>query len=330
VVFLAGPAQAHVIGVGGRASNYRTEVLEVTPPVPGLTVRVLEAGNQLALINHSGQEVIVLGYRSEPYLRVGPTGVDENQRSPSAYANRYTNPPKRSPAGLDPAAPPRWRRIRNQPEAVWHDHRSHWSGPDPPAVTADRGHRQVVVANWQIPPRLGQRTALIQGDIVWVPGPSPRPWVLLALVAFVGVAAAGWRRWYGLLALLVVVAVAADLVHTAGAFAASTAPLVAKVYGFFISAAGWVAAVVAVWQLRRGRRQAGQLLLLLAGMFLAFAGALPDVGALARSQLASTLDPTLTRATIALTLGLGLGLLAASLLNPRTTRPTTQPQETGM
>jgi hypothetical protein len=118
VVFLAGPAQAHVTGVGGRASNYRTEVLEVTPPVPGLTVRVLEAGNQLALINHSGQEVIVLGYRSEPYLRVGPTGVDENQRSPSAYANRYTNPPKRSPAGLDPAAPPRWRRIRNQPEAV--------------------------------------------------------------------------------------------------------------------------------------------------------------------------------------------------------------------
>jgi hypothetical protein len=329
VVLLAGPAQAHVIGVGGRASNYRTEILDITPPVPGLTARVLEAGNQLALTNHSDQEVDVLGYRSEPYLRVGPTGVDENQHSPSAYANRYTNPPKRSPAGLDPAAPPRWRRIRNQPEAVWHDHRSHWSGPDPPAVTADRGHRQVVVSHWQIPLRLGQRTALIQGDIVWVPGPSPRPWVLLALVAFVGVAAAGWRRWYGLFALLVVVAVAADLVHTAGAFAASTAPVVAKVYGFFISAAGWVAAVIAVWQLRRGRQQAGQLLLLLAGMFLAFAGALPDVGALARSQLASTLDPTLTRATIALTLGLGLGMLAVSPLNPRITRPTTQPQETG-
>jgi hypothetical protein len=64
-----------------------------------------------------------------------------------------------------------------------------------------------------------------------VPGPSPWPWVLLALVAFAVVAAAGWRRWYGLLALLVVVAVAADAIHTAGAFAASTAPVVAKVYG---------------------------------------------------------------------------------------------------
>lgn len=270
-------------------------------------------------------QLLILGYRSEPFLRVGPTGVYENQRSPSTYANRYANPPKRSPPELDSAAPPRWRRIRNQPEAVWHDHRAHWSGPDPPAVTADRGHRQVLVSNWQIPLRLGQRTALIEGDILWVPGPSPWPWVLLALVAFAVVAAAGWRRWYGLLALLVVVAVAADAIHTAGAFAASTAPVVAKVYGFFISAAGWVAAILAVWQLRRGRWQAGQLLLLLAAMFLAIAGALPDVGALARSQLASTLDPTLTRAAIALTLGVGLGLLAASLLIPDPTRPATQP-----
>jgi len=95
VVGGAGPAQAHVIGIGGRASNYRTDILDVTPPTPGLTVRVLDAGNQLELTNHSEREVIVLGYRSEPYLRVGPTGVYENKRSPSAYANRFANPPKR-------------------------------------------------------------------------------------------------------------------------------------------------------------------------------------------------------------------------------------------
>ena len=325
VVGGAGPAQAHVVGIGGRASNYRTDILDVTPPIAGLTVRVLEAGNQLELTNRSGREVVVLGYRSEPYLRVGPTGVYENQRSPSAYANRFANPPKRIPAELDPAAPPRWRRIKKAPEAVWHDHRSHWSGPDPSAVTADRGHRQVVVPNWQIPLRLGQRTALIQGDIVWVPGRSPWPWVLLALVAFGVVLAAGWRRQLGLLALLVGVAVAADLVHTVGEFAASTAPVVAKVYAAMISVSGWVAAVVAVWQLRRGRLQAGRILLLLAGTFLAFAGALPDVGALASSQLASTLDPALSRAAIALTLGLGLGMVAASLLDQRAARPTTQP-----
>jgi hypothetical protein len=328
VVGEAGPAQAHVAGIGGRASNYRTDVLDVTPPVAGLSVHVLEAGNQLELTNRSGQGVVVLGYRSEPYLRIGPTGVDENQRSPSAYANRFANAPNRIPPDLDPAAPPQWHRIRNQPDAIWHDHRTHWSGPDPPAVTTDRGHRQVVVPNWQIPLRLGQHTALIEGDIVWVPGPSPWPWALLALAAFAVVLAAGWRSQFDLLALLVLVAVAADLAHTVGAFAASTAPVLAKAYAGLISVGGWVAAVVAVWQLRRGRLQAGRLLLLLAGTFLAFAGALPDVGALASSQLSSTLDPALSRAAIALTLGVGLGMIAASLLNPGITRPTTQPRET--
>jgi hypothetical protein len=326
VVGRAGPAQAHIVGVGGRASNYRTDILDVTPPVPGLTVHVLEAGNQLELTNHSGQEVVVLGYRSEPYLRVGPTGVSENRRSPSAYANRFATAPSRIPADLDPAAPPRWRRIKKAPEAVWHDHRSHWSGPDPPTVTADRGHRQVIVRNWQIPLRLGQRTALIQGDIVWVPGPAPWPWVLLALVAFGVALAAGWRRQLALLALLVGVAVAADAIHTVGAFATSTAPVLAKVYAALISVSGWVAAVVAVWQLRRGRLEAGRILLLLAGTFLAFAGALPDVAALASSQLPSTLDPSLSRATIALILGLGLGMVATSLLIPYTTRATTKPR----
>jgi hypothetical protein len=326
VVGGAAPAQAHVVGIGGRASNYRTEVLDVTPPVAGLTVRVLEAGNQLQLSNHSGEEVVVLGYRSEPYLRIAPTGVYENQRSPSAYANRFANAPSRIPADLDPAAPPQWRRIATHPDGVWHDHRTHWSGPDPPAVTADRSHRQVVVPNWQIPLRLGQRTALVEGDIVWVPGPTPWPWALLAVVAFAVVLAAGWRNQLGLLAVLVLVAVAADLVHTAGAFAASTAPVLAKAYAAIISVGGWVAAVVAVWQLRRGRMQAGRVLLLLAGTFLAFAGALPDVGGLASSQLSSTLDPILTRAAIALTLGVGLGMIAASLLSQRTARPTTQPR----
>jgi hypothetical protein len=258
-------------------------------------------------------------------LRVGPTGVYENQRSPSAYANRFANPPQAHPSRAGPGRPATVAPDQESTRAVWHDHRSHWSGPDPSAVTADRGHRQVVVPTWQIPLRLGQRTALIEGDIVWVPGRSPWPWVLLALVAFGVVLAAGWRRQLGLLTLLVGVAVAADLVHTVGEFAASTAPVVAKVYAAMISVSGWVAAVVAVWQLRRGRRQAGRILLLLAGTFLAFAGALPDVAALASSQLASTLDPALSRATISLTLGLGLGLVAASLLDQRTARPTTQP-----
>ena len=59
----------------------------------------------------------------------------------------------------------------------------------PPAVTAAPGQRHVVQPEWQIPLRLGGRTALLQGDVTWVPGPSPWPWVGL-IVLLIGVTTA--------------------------------------------------------------------------------------------------------------------------------------------
>jgi hypothetical protein len=44
VVGKAGPAQAHVVGIGGRGSNYRTDVLDVTPPTPGLADKPQRSG----------------------------------------------------------------------------------------------------------------------------------------------------------------------------------------------------------------------------------------------------------------------------------------------
>jgi hypothetical protein len=264
--------------------------------------------------------VVVLGYRSEPYLRVGPGGVEENRRSPSAYANRFQTAPSTIPAEFDPAAPPEWRRVADGQTAIWHDHRSHWSGPDPPAVAAARGRPHVVVPAWQVPLRVGGengRTVLARGQIAWVPGPSPWPWVLLALAAFGVVVAAAHRGRPGLLALAALLAVGADVTHTAASFAASTASLATKLYAGSTSLAGWVVAALAALRLLRGRSDTGYVYLLLAGVFVALAGALPDLGALARSQLPSALGPLATRATIALSFGLGVGLVAAGLLGLR-------------
>jgi len=187
----AGPAAAHVIGAGAQPTNYRTGVRGVEPAVPGLEARTVAAGDRLELVNGTGQEVLVLGYRLEPYLRVGPDGAFENRRSPSAYANRFATAPASIPAEFDPAAAPQWRRIGDQPRVAWHDHRAHWTGPDPQAVTAARGRRHVVVPNWQIPLRLGERTLLLEGDVTWVPGPSPWPWALAAVAVFAAALAAG-------------------------------------------------------------------------------------------------------------------------------------------
>ena len=308
----AGPAAAHAIGTGTAASNYRTTVRGIDQGRPGLSVRSL-AGGQLELTNH-GPEVLVLGYRLEPYLRVGPDGVFENQRSPSAYTNRFATTPATIPSEFDPKAAPEWRRIGDGPSAVWHDHRAHWTGPDPPAVKANPRVMHVVVPGWEVPLSQGDRTMVVRGTITWVPGPSPWPWALTAVALFAAALAAGggYRRPRAL-AVVALAAVAADMVHTAGALLASTAPVSVELYGTATSAAGWAVAGLAAWRLLRGKADTGLLYLLLGGVFLTLAGALPDLPALARSQLASGLGPVATRAAITFTLGLGAAMVAAGI-----------------
>jgi hypothetical protein len=317
----AAPAAAHAVGTGATPTNYRTIILSVAPPIPGLTVRVLEAGNKLQLTNHTGQQVVVLGYDNEPYLRVGPLGVDENQRAPSTYLNRSALPLARQavPAQADPSAPPRWRRIASQPVATWHDHRAHWSGTSPPpGVRAAPGRQQAVIPAWQVPLRVGSQTVLVTGEVVWVPGPSPSPWLgLAALLCAVGLLASrsAWAR--PTLAAVTAGAVAADVAHATGSWLGSTASVATKLGANVTTAAGWVLAAVAVERLLRGRGEAGRMLLLLAGIFLVVGGALPDVSTLTRSQLPSAFSPAWTRAAVAVTLGLGTAMVLAVLLRPR-------------
>jgi len=322
----AGPAAAHAVGTGTEASNYRTNVHGIDQGTPGISVRAL-AGGLLELTNRSDEEVLVLGYRLEPYLRIGPAGVFENQRSPSTYTNRFRTAPASIPSEFDPQAAPEWRRIGDGPSAGWHDHRAHWTGPDPPAVSVSPGALHVVVPDWQVPLRQGDRTMVIRGDITWVPGPAPWPWLLAAVgLCAAALAAAGGCRRPRVLAVVAIVAVAADMVHTAGALLASTAPLAAQLYGTATAAAGWVVSGVAAYRLLRGRADTGLMYLLLGGVFLTLAGALPDLPALARSQLPSGLGPVVTRAAITVTLGLGTAMVVAGLAGFRTPRRS-QPAE---
>ncbi|HVD12899.1 MAG TPA: hypothetical protein VNK73_00450 [Actinomycetota bacterium] len=314
-VVQAGPAAAHGVGVGLRPTNYRTDVIGIIPSVPGLEVRVREAGDKLELHNSSGREVLVLGYSQEPYLRVGPQGVFENRRSPTSWANRSVSPVGQAPDSYDPNAPPDWDRISSGTVAVWPDQRSHWVNPsDPPEVRRARGQRHLVVPSWRVPLRQGERTLLIVGTVTWVPGPSPLPWVLVAAVlvaaVLVAVRTPGWR-----VALMIAIglAVVADVLHTAGSWLASTASAATKTYGMSVSVAAWVVGGLTIARLVARRDQAARTYLLLAAVFLLLAGAALDLSVLADSQLPSTLSPVLTRASVAVVLGLGTGMVVVAL-----------------
>jgi hypothetical protein len=331
VAVAATPADAHLLGTNAAPTNYRTQILAVSPPVPGLQVRVAEIGGTLELVNRTGRQVIVLGARFEPYLRVeAGGGVDENRRSPTWLTSRPPGSPAPRPGRVDPAAPPDWHRIGGGLRVVWHDHRSHWTGPDPPQVRQAPQRRQVVIPGWQVPLRVGGQTAVVTGEVVWVPGSSPWPWVGSAAALAAAVAGAAWRpRRRGVLVAALLAAVASDVVHTTGAQLASVAPIVARVYASSLAAVGWVLGVVVAYRLLRRRgSELDPYLLLTAGMFFAFAGGLADVTVLGRSQVSTALPLGVARAAVAVSLGLGGGIFAVALRRAaRTGRPSARSPE---
>ena len=144
VVVAAQPAAAHDVP-GIKPSNFETTVDSTAPRVPGLAVRPIDLGNELELRNHTGVDVVVLGYQGEPYLRVGPRGVFENRRSPATYLNRTRDGKTHVPGIADPTAAPEWNRLASGTVARWHDHRAHWMGTeDPPEVLRAPDQRHVV------------------------------------------------------------------------------------------------------------------------------------------------------------------------------------------
>jgi hypothetical protein len=263
---------------GAEPSNYQTRVLGVRPALEGVSVEVVDTGTRLRLHNRSDREVVVLGYAGEPWLRVQPGQ-----------------------------------------SATWHDHRAHWEAQEPPAqVRRSPGSAQVAVPEWTVKLRTGRRLVDVVGEVRWVPGPSPLPWLAGAAVLAMAVVAAGrGRRWLGALVAALALVVALDLVQLAGAWIGARPPLAGKLLGLGASAAGWVLAALAVRQLLRRRLESGLFQLLLAAGLLTVVSGLGDLGFLLRSQLASGLPDAIVRAAVAAKLGLGIGALTAATLQLR-------------
>jgi hypothetical protein len=310
----AAPADAHAVG-GAQASNYQTRILSVEPMVPGLQVEVADAGARLLVRNRTGREVTVLGYAGEPYLRVGPAGVFENRRSPATYLNRARINPPPPPPDASADAPPLWRRIGDGDTVTWHDHRTHWMGTtDPPQVRAAPNRMQVVVPGWQVELQVGSQHVRVSGDLRWVPGPSPWPWLATAAAWLLLVlVAARQRRWPQLLAVLTGLLVAVDVVHTVGIWNGTSAAVGSKAAASLGSWAGWILGALAIHRLLGPHPRRASLYLVMAGILMADVGGIGDLGSLYRSQLAVALPDALTRALVAATLGLGVGLLVSGL-----------------
>ena len=319
VLVPAAPASAHsVVGPSG-SSNYRSTLRDVTPEIPGVSVHVLDDGQHIQLINTTSAPVVVLGYSGEPYLMVTANGVWQNDRSPSLYLNRSSTPGLvYMPPGTDARAQPAWRRVCRCDAAVWHDHRIHWGSANLPPSVSRSPSRSHLVETWQILARYSGRDIAINGELTWVPGPSPVPWLVVGALAALGTASIGFvRRWRIALASAMLALVGLDIARAAGAVLGRGGTIGTQLQGLpyqgVFSLLLWVASLVAARAALRGRAGA-PFAVATFGVILALTDGLPVLSVLWHSQVISAYPPGSQRFLTSLTLGTGVGLLAASFI----------------
>jgi hypothetical protein len=313
LIVTAPPASAHATG-GPQPSDYDTIVRRISPPLPGVTVRSIDLGNELELRNETHTDVIVLGYEHEPYLRIGPDGVFRNERSPATFLNRTRVVTQAAPPTFDAKARPVWHRIAHGHVTRWHDHRAHWMAPNaPPSVTRDPDRPHVVIPGFEIELVASGRRHIVLGDVVWSPGPSPWRWLTLSLT--IALALGLTARSRVLLPALVGCAVAFLVLEgmvLVGGWSWFVGTGWQRVGNSIYGAAAWLLIVTGLLVLAaRGMYRAAPTLLI-AAVAVLFGAGLDNITTLWSAHVPNDLAASTVRAASSISLGLGAGLVAAA------------------
>ncbi|MBJ7381756.1 MAG: hypothetical protein JHC66_04120 [Acidimicrobiia bacterium] len=320
-VLSASSASAHGLG-GPESTNVDVSTSGADPSISGVSIRMLNLGYLIELNNSGPNTVVVIGYDREPYLRISPSGVEVNRRSPATFLNRSATPSGSLPDGLNARATPLWESTSKVPTARWHDHRAHWMG---------RG--AVNNAEWSIPLIVTNRDtsseseASIAGTLDSVAPPSTLMWGLIAVSIAITLGALGrTRRWAGVLLCALSVITVSEALHIVGAWGAWSAPIPTRLLGLapsvFAVAFSVIALVILVAR-RSTRPDSATPFALIAGIFIAIAGGLADLSTLTQALVPTTLSPPIARLTVALAIGGGVGvaIIAGSHLKPVALNP---------
>ena len=180
-------------GDGNAAGARDTEsIVTSVTPVPPSAVRVDIVGfDSFLRVRSDGVKVEVAGYENEPYIRIDADGaVWVNDRSitramnESRYGNSYDSADSTSFSTTETV----WRKIASNGEAMWHDHRSHWMSPKPPATIDSRGKIQ----DWVVPITIDGVATEIRGEM-YLRDRATTWWWALGLVTVIALALVALR-----------------------------------------------------------------------------------------------------------------------------------------
>jgi hypothetical protein len=212
------------------------------------------------------------------------------------------------PAGYDASKPPQWQHLSSGHVTRWHDHRVHYQGTAPSGGTR-------TVLRWELPLRQGDQTIKVTGDVLYLPPPSPAPYLLYAGLLAVALGIAGrTKQWPNVLMLCLVLLVVAAVLQIVGEWGATTLSLPSRIGEHVYVFAGLVLGVGAlVWLIvRRARPYDATPIALLAGVALLLASGLSGLPLLAHSLLPSTLPAGFVRFLVATTIGAGIATVVIS------------------
>lgn len=333
----ASPALAH--GRGTDASNFLSTITDA-PGLDFLRWEVVNAGEYLRVTNTGNEEIVVNDYDGAPYLRIGPGGVDRNLNSQASYINEDRFGQTSVPDDIDVGGQPEWEHISDGSGYAWHDHRIHWMARANPPGVMTQPDRAQLVNQWSVPFVYDGQEFAVTGDLEWIPGGSPFPWLIIALVltslpVIYGLAASkpntDTLRWRGLAtpapATLLVLALA-NLVHLIDDVAATPVPWAERATsavqtGFFI-----LIAVFSAVRALQGRDGAFTALGVGAGAVFIGQGLL-YLSSLSASQTGSVFPGWVGRAVIAASLVQIIPLGVAAVLGTRALLPDFERDDLG-
>ncbi len=300
-----GTAAAHIAG-GASPANARSMVTEIRPAGADVGVTVGLGGQFVRVSDRGAGEIVVLGYRGEPFLRLSEQRVQVNPRSPTAA---QTSQFQLTAQSADPDQ--QWVQLSDGDSATWTDARI--DGRSLPDGTSD---------SWTLPLVVDGQPVTIVGMRTGLAAPFPWSWVVVLVLVAAAVAALGWvRDWHRPVAAVIVAGVVAFGVHLVGSGAApqpggpsSGWTIIAVLGAFCLLVAG-----VTVLTTLRGTELAASRLPMMAVTLLLLAGT--DISGLWNSQLPFAGPAVLDRGLLVVIYGVALGLLVAGVRLARVPGP---------
>lgn len=162
----ASPAEAHTVG-----PQLLSRFDAISPPAPGVSYQILSTGAApYVTVAVSGDHTFqIFGLLGEPFIRIGPDGVQVNRSSPSVEF-MITDPTRVLTLPAAATQQPRWETVSTDTLYHYYERRAEWPHIGQPKEAQALG-RRAIVYRFRIPASYDGRPVAIVGHVTWVPSP---------------------------------------------------------------------------------------------------------------------------------------------------------------